>query len=106
MEQSLEEAAFSLASGEISGIVETRNGYHIIKCIDDYDEEKTGLNKVELLKKRKQEAFDQEYAVFIKGVLSEFNEKVWKNITFEELEGIHNKNLYEVYESVMEERKR
>lgn len=98
MEKSFEEAAFVLETGEVSGIVETADGYHIIKCINDYDEEKTARNKAELLKRRKQEAFDREYAVFIRGLLSEFNEGAWESITFEELDGIGNKNLYEVYE--------
>ncbi len=102
MEQSFEMASFALETGEVSDIIETADGYHLIKCISDYDEEKTGRNKTELLKRRKQEAFDREYAVFIRGLLSEFNEGAWENITFDQFNGIDNKNLYEVYEEYWE----
>lgn len=39
MSAEFEEAAFGLKDGEISGIVETESGYHIMKCIISYDGE-------------------------------------------------------------------
>lgn len=81
MPAKIEEAAFSLDKDEISGIIETENGYHILKCISDFDVEKTQENKVEILKKRKEEVFDNTYEEFIKTLDKTLNEKLFDSIT-------------------------
>ena len=58
MAESFENAAFSLDKDEISEVVETEYGYHIIKCISDFDLDKTQDNKVQILKERKGEVFN------------------------------------------------
>jgi len=102
MEQSFEEAAFALSVGEISDVIETSSGYHLIYCINDYDVEKTTINKTTIIEKRKEEAFDQVYQDFVAGLVSEINEKVWNGIRFDDLAQVGTKSLFEVYGEYME----
>ena len=44
-EAAFEEAAFNLGTDEISGVVETSEGYEIIKCISTFNREETDRNK-------------------------------------------------------------
>lgn len=92
-----EELAFELELGEISEILETESGYHIIKCINDYDVEQTRLNKIELSDKRKAVEFNKVYSSFIKTLPSEFNDDLWNSIHFSEYEEVKSVDFYEVY---------
>lgn len=64
MEEILERAAYDLATDEISDVIRTSQGYHIIKCISTLDREQTDLNKEKILVMRKQEVFGDTYNQF------------------------------------------
>ncbi len=97
METAFEEAAFALSVGEVSDIVESSSGYHLIYCVNDYDVEKTTSNKVTIMEKRKQAAFDRVYQDFAAELVSEINEKAWNGIQFDELAPVTTQSLFSVY---------
>ncbi len=83
-----ENAAFHLGTDEISDIVETEYGYHIIRCISTFNREETDANKIKIVKERKKEAFTAEYEQFLSGLTKNINTKEWDLITM-----IHDPNV-------------
>ena len=75
-----EEAAFRLEQGQVSGIIETENGYVIYKCISTFNREETETNKERILNERRQEGFFREYDAYAATKTRIMNEKVWESI--------------------------
>lgn len=92
-----EAAAFNLGTNEISGIVESEFGYHIIKCISTFDREETDRNKVKIVEQRRKEVFDQEYTKFINGLTRNLNEELWHTVGFLEDEEITTDSFFEIF---------
>ena len=80
MTESFEEAAFNLSMNEISGIVEDKYGYHIIKCISTFNREETDRNKLTIVEQRKKEVFGMEYDAFVETLTRMLNEELWKEV--------------------------
>lgn len=97
MDEAFETAAFNLGTGEISDIVETEFGYHIIKCISTFDREETDANKVKIVEQRREEAFGQEYDAYVKTLTRNLNEELWKTVNFIHDENVKTQNFFEVY---------
>ena len=97
MEESFETAAFNLGTGEISDVVETEFGYHIIKCISTFDREETDANKIKIVEQRREEAFGQEYDAYVETLTRNLNEELWKTVNFIHDENVKTQNFFEVY---------
>lgn len=98
MDIAFEEAAFNLANDEISEIVETEYGYHIIKCINTFNREETDANKVKIVEKKKEEVFSQEYEAFVDSCTKMFNEELWAEVALVDNEEVTTSSFFEVYE--------
>lgn len=100
MPEKFEEAAFQLGTDEISDVVQTDYGFHIIKCISTFDRDETDANKQRILKQRKKEAFNATYEEFIKTLHSNLNSKLWDSLDFAIDDEITTTNFFDIYNEV------
>lgn len=98
MDIAFENAAFLLETDEISSVIESESGYHIIKCLNTFDREETDANKLKIVEKRKQEAFGQEYNTFVQGLAKNLNRDLWEDVELIYDETVTTDNFFAVYE--------
>ena len=98
MDPAFEEAAFNLGTDEISDIVESEYGYHIIKCISTFNKEETDANKIKIVEQRKEEVFGEEYDEFVSSLTRKLNEELWEKVAFIHEPEVNTKNFFDVYD--------
>lgn len=100
MDPTFEEAAFNLDTGEISEIVHTPYGYHLIQCTSTFDRDETDANKVKIVEERRKEAFSEEYDAFASELATKLNEKLWASITLTSTENGGTMDFFDVYNEI------
>lgn len=95
MIEEFENAAYSLKADEVSEVIETGDGYYVIKCISDYMENETNQRKEKMVQQAKEEYFNSIYTPFVDALSSEFNDNVWEGITFKDMSAVKVSNFYE-----------
>ncbi len=100
---SLETVAFRLVRDEISDVIESPKGYHILKCINTLDREQTDENKKKLLEERKKEAFGKEYEAFVEKLVQSLNHSVWDNVDFIRVQNPTNADFFQIYGQFFED---
>ena len=96
-ESAYEEAAFNLATDEVSQVIQCERGYYIIKCTNTLDREETDANKLKIVEERKREVFGQEYDSFVNTLVRQLNDKLWDEITLITDEQVTTDNFFDVY---------
>ena len=96
-EEAFEQAAFNLATGEISSLVETPSGFYIIKCLSTFDKDQTSANKVKIVEEKREEVFGEEYDAFAQGLTRDINEKLWKSISLVDDENVSTQQFFDIY---------
>ncbi|MBR1854433.1 MAG: peptidylprolyl isomerase [Lachnospiraceae bacterium] len=98
MDQTFETAAFQLETDEISPVVETESGYHIIKCISTFNREETDANKLKIVEERRRETFAQEYDAFVETLARNLNQTLWDKVEFIQDDAVRTNRFFDVYE--------
>ncbi len=104
MDAVFENAAFNLGTDEISAIIETEYGYHIIKCISTFNKEVTDENKIKIVDKRKNEAFSNEYDEFVSTLTKDLNSELWDQVTFINDPSVDTSNFFEIFDDYWRDR--
>ena len=101
MNLGFETTAFNLGKGEISEIVETEYGYHIIKCITTFNLEETDANKIKIVEKKREEVFEQRYSEFVAELTKAVNEELWEKITLIKEGEIDISEFFDIYQEYL-----
>lgn len=96
-----EEAAFALENDQISDIIETEDGYYILKCINNFDQEATEANKVTMVEKRRDELFESVYNQLVADTPSQFSKRLWEKVHFTDWTGEMPPDFLAIYEQYL-----
>ena len=81
---SFEQAAFTLKTGQVSNIISTDYGWHILYCVSDDNKDATTQKKEEIIEKRRSELFAKLYEEWSANFDVIVNSEAWNTVSFEE----------------------
>ncbi len=96
----LEEVAFKLENGEISDVVESKEGYHLIRCVSTFDREETDANKLKIVEERRGQVFGGEYDAFVETLPRSMNEELWQEIALVHDRKVNTDDFFAVFEQM------
>ena len=92
-----EETAFELGNEEVSDVIETPEGYYILKCVSTLNREETDSNKVKIVEERRKEVFGREYDSYVQTLTRHMNEELWQETTLLHNSEITTSDFFEVF---------
>ena len=99
MNHAYEDAAFSLAEGEVSEVIAEGGKYYVLQCVDDYDEEATKLRKDQMMREKKTEAFHTSYQAYKAEHPLIGDEGLWNTLSVKACPNV-DADFFSIYEEV------
>lgn len=103
VDSAFEEAAFNQQIGTISDVIETEDGYRIIKTIALSDDEEIEANKEILVQEKIETAYESIYNAYVQELDYNLNKNRWAQIELCSEEEVTTSNFFAVYEQVFGE---
>lgn len=70
--------AMELKTGEVSGLIEAEDGYYILYCVNEQDEDATYQKKEDIIARRQEEMFKEKYADWLGNSEISISKSFWK----------------------------
>ena len=77
--------------------METSEGFYLLKCISTLDREQTDANKIAIVEKRQQEAFETQYNEFVGTLVRNLNDQLWDEVSLLHDERVNTSDFFDVY---------
>ncbi|MCR4901496.1 MAG: peptidylprolyl isomerase [Butyrivibrio sp.] len=97
-----ETEAFNLGTDEVSNIIETEDGYYILKCISTFNKEETEANKLKIVEKRRSQVFNEHYDEFASNISRDINMNLWNSVALVKNENVTTNSFFDIYEKYFE----
>jgi foldase protein PrsA len=79
-----EQAAFTLKTGQVSEIISTDYGWHILYCVSDFNEDATIQVKENIIEQRRNEMFAALYTEWSSDYDIVINSEAWNSVAYED----------------------
>ncbi|MBR2045881.1 MAG: peptidyl-prolyl cis-trans isomerase [Agathobacter sp.] len=101
--EEVDNIVFNMDNDELSGMIETEEGYYFFYCLDKFVEDMTEANKENIIIQRRKEQFDDAFNEFILNSDFDLNERVWESIKVDTSGIITTDSYFEVYDKYFSE---
>jgi len=91
------DAAFSLATGEATAVIDGGDGYYILYCVNPNDSSRTEQTKASIISQMQQETFDKAYTAFENGLECYINEELLASLDYTLIMASDDDNFFDVY---------
>lgn len=81
LERNITDAALSMKTGEVSGVIEGEQGYYILYCVSEQDEDATRQRKEEIIGERQTAMFMEKYAQWMQDQDVDINQSFWNEFS-------------------------
>lgn len=98
LDQAVEDIVFNLDNEEISGRIETEDGYYFMKCLNKFEENLTEKNKEKIRISREKQKFEDSYEKFVDQAQFRMNDHLWNKISLADTEKITTDSFFQVYD--------